>query len=84
MSRFFIDRPIVAMVISIIFVILGLVALVGLPVMLSSRRSSPRRSSSRLPMSVRTQKRWSRPSPSPWSNKSAASIDGTTSIHKRQ
>ncbi len=32
MSRFFIDRPIVAMVISIIFVILGLVALVGLPV----------------------------------------------------
>ncbi|MFH0872901.1 MAG: multidrug efflux RND transporter permease subunit [bacterium] len=32
MSRFFIDRPIVAMVISIIFVILGLVAMVGLPV----------------------------------------------------
>ena len=32
MSRFFIDRPIVAMVISIIFVLLGLVAMVGLPV----------------------------------------------------
>ena len=32
MSRFFINRPIVAMVISIIFVILGLVALMGLPV----------------------------------------------------
>ena len=32
MSRFFINRPIVAMVISIIFVILGLVAMVGLPV----------------------------------------------------
>ena len=32
MSKFFINRPIVAMVISIIFVILGLVAMVGLPV----------------------------------------------------
>jgi hydrophobic/amphiphilic exporter-1 (mainly G- bacteria), HAE1 family len=32
MSKFFINRPIVAMVISIIFVILGAVALVGLPV----------------------------------------------------
>jgi HAE1 family hydrophobic/amphiphilic exporter-1 len=32
MSRFFINRPIVAMVISIIFVILGLVAMAGLPV----------------------------------------------------
>jgi HAE1 family hydrophobic/amphiphilic exporter-1 len=32
MSRFFINRPIVAMVISIIFVILGLVAVAGLPV----------------------------------------------------
>jgi HAE1 family hydrophobic/amphiphilic exporter-1 len=32
MSKFFINRPIVAMVISIMFVIIGLVALVGLPV----------------------------------------------------
>jgi HAE1 family hydrophobic/amphiphilic exporter-1 len=32
MSKFFINRPIVAMVISIMFVIVGLVALVGLPV----------------------------------------------------
>ncbi|MBI5585532.1 MAG: efflux RND transporter permease subunit, partial [Deltaproteobacteria bacterium] len=32
MSKFFINRPIVAMVISILFVILGLVAMVGLPV----------------------------------------------------
>lgn len=32
MSKFFISRPIVAMVISIIFVILGLVAMIGLPV----------------------------------------------------
>ena len=32
MSKFFINRPIVAMVISIMFVILGLVAMVGLPV----------------------------------------------------
>jgi hydrophobic/amphiphilic exporter-1 (mainly G- bacteria), HAE1 family len=32
MSKFFINRPIVAMVISIIFVILGLVAMAGLPV----------------------------------------------------
>ena len=32
MSKFFINRPIVAMVISIIFVILGLVAMIGLPV----------------------------------------------------
>ncbi len=32
MSRFFINRPIVAMVISIIFVILGIVALLGLPI----------------------------------------------------
>ena len=32
MSRFFINRPIVAMVISIIFVILGLVSMAGLPV----------------------------------------------------
>ena len=32
MSKFFINRPIVAMVISILFVIVGLVALVGLPV----------------------------------------------------
>jgi hydrophobic/amphiphilic exporter-1 (mainly G- bacteria), HAE1 family len=32
MSRFFINRPIVAMVISILFVILGTVAMVGLPV----------------------------------------------------
>jgi HAE1 family hydrophobic/amphiphilic exporter-1 len=32
MSKFFINRPIVAMVISIIFVILGIVAMVGLPV----------------------------------------------------
>jgi hydrophobic/amphiphilic exporter-1 (mainly G- bacteria), HAE1 family len=32
MSKFFINRPIVAMVISILFVILGMVAMVGLPV----------------------------------------------------
>ncbi len=32
MSKFFINRPIVAMVISILFVILGVVAMVGLPV----------------------------------------------------
>ncbi len=32
MSKFFINRPIVAMVISIIFIILGLVAMIGLPV----------------------------------------------------
>ena len=32
MSRFFINRPIVAMVISIMFVVLGLVAMAGLPV----------------------------------------------------
>ena len=32
MARFFINRPIVAMVISIIFVVLGLVAMRGLPV----------------------------------------------------
>src|SRR5207342_1943070 len=32
MSRFFINRPIVAMVISIIMVIVGLVTLVGLPI----------------------------------------------------
>jgi hypothetical protein len=32
MSKFFINRPIVAMVISIIMVIVGLVTLVGLPV----------------------------------------------------
>ena len=32
MSRFFINRPIVAMVISIIMVIVGLVTLLGLPV----------------------------------------------------
>src|SRR4029079_10091623 len=32
MSRFFIDRPIVAIVIAILTVILGLVSLVGLPV----------------------------------------------------
>ena len=32
MSKFFINRPIIAMVISIMFVIIGLVALVGLPV----------------------------------------------------
>ena len=32
MSKFFINRPIVAMVISIIFVILGLVTMAGLPV----------------------------------------------------
>ena len=32
MSKFFINRPIVAMVISIFFVIVGIVAMVGLPV----------------------------------------------------
>ena len=32
MSKFFINRPIVAMVISIVFVVVGLVAMVGLPV----------------------------------------------------
>src|SRR5205807_9598206 len=32
MSRFFINRPIVAMVISIILVIVGLVTMIGLPV----------------------------------------------------
>ena len=32
MSRFFVNRPIVAMVISIIIVILGLVAMKGLPI----------------------------------------------------
>jgi HAE1 family hydrophobic/amphiphilic exporter-1 len=32
MSKFFINRPIVAMVIAIVTVIVGLVALVGLPV----------------------------------------------------
>ena len=32
MSKFFINRPIVAMVISIIFIILGLVAMIGLPI----------------------------------------------------
>src|SRR5436305_11775323 len=32
MARFFIDRPIVAIVISILTVLLGLVALVGLPI----------------------------------------------------
>jgi HAE1 family hydrophobic/amphiphilic exporter-1 len=32
MSKFFINRPIVAMVISILFIILGVVAMVGLPV----------------------------------------------------
>ncbi len=32
MSKFFINRPIVAMVISILFVIIGIVAIMGLPV----------------------------------------------------
>jgi len=32
MSKFFIDRPVVAMVISIITVIIGIVTLLGLPV----------------------------------------------------
>ncbi|MFT5881864.1 MAG: multidrug efflux pump subunit AcrB, partial [Crocinitomicaceae bacterium] len=32
LSKFFIDRPIFASVISIVIVVLGLVALVGLPV----------------------------------------------------
>jgi hydrophobic/amphiphilic exporter-1 (mainly G- bacteria), HAE1 family len=32
MSRFFIDRPIVAMVISILMVIVGAIAISGLPV----------------------------------------------------
>ena len=32
MSKFFINRPIVAMVISVMFIILGIIAMVGLPV----------------------------------------------------
>ena len=32
MSKFFINRPIVAMVISILMVIVGIVAMVGLPI----------------------------------------------------
>jgi HAE1 family hydrophobic/amphiphilic exporter-1 len=40
-SRFFVDRPIVAMVISILMVLLGLVALVGLPVSLYPNIAPP-------------------------------------------
>jgi HAE1 family hydrophobic/amphiphilic exporter-1 len=41
MSRFFIERPIVAMVISILMVLLGVVALVGLPVSLYPNIAPP-------------------------------------------
>jgi HAE1 family hydrophobic/amphiphilic exporter-1 len=41
MSKFFINRPIVAMVISILMVILGLVALSGLPIALFPNIADP-------------------------------------------
>src|SRR3974377_2306931 len=41
MSKFFINRPIVAMVISIIMVIVGLVTLLGLPIQQFPKRVPP-------------------------------------------
>ncbi len=42
MDRFFVNRPIVAMVMSIIIVMLGLVAMQGLPIAQYPERSSRR------------------------------------------
>ena len=58
-SKFFINRPVVAMVIAVITVIGGLVAIVGLPVAQfpeidrkSTRLNSSHRSLSRMPSSA--------------------------------
>ena len=62
MSKFFINRPIVAMVISILMVIVGAVAIAGLAGRAVSRRS--RRRKFRSPPSTSAPTR--RPSSSPW------------------
>ena len=53
MSRFFINRPIVAMVIAILMVIIGLVAMMGLPIA-QFPNIVPRRSRSTPPIPART------------------------------
>ena len=56
MAKFFINRPIVAMVISIVMVIVGVVAMVQLPIAQYPPNSRRRKSWSRRPMSAPTRK----------------------------
>ena len=56
MAKFFINRPIVAIVIAIVMVIVGVVAILGLPIA-QYPNIVPRKSSSTPPMSARTRRR---------------------------
>ena len=72
MSKFFINRPIVAMVISILTVIVGAVAIAALPVAQFPNIVPPEIQVSSHRMSARMRRHWSNPSPRPSSSKSTA------------
>ena len=73
MSRFFINRPIVAMVIAILMVVIGLVSALALPVMNSQTSFLPKSAKSPLRILAPMPRRWNNRWPRRWKNRSAAS-----------
>ena len=68
MSKFFINRPIVAIVISIVTVIVGIITIVACPSRNFQTLLRPKYKS-RPRTWARTRKRWSNPSPRPSSSR---------------